>query len=732
MDKGSFDIDTAGLEYFYNPRSIAIVGASNHAQKPGGKPLGALLKRGYAGKIFPVNPRYEEVAGIECYPSLLDVPDEVDMAIISVPAESVLEVLQQCVGKGVKAVVIFSAGFSEVGGEGKALQDKVRDLARANDIRVLGPNCLGLINSANAVAASFAYIVDLEPIQPGTLAFVTQSGAFGAMMYDQATAAGIGFSSFTSVGNEADAEFADFVTYLLDTPETQVIGGYLEGAKDGAKLRRAAEKALALQKPMLILKVGRTGAGARAASSHTGSLAGDDQIYDAFFRQMGIVRIEALGDLTAFSILHRSGRAFPGHRVAVLSGSGGQGVLLADKCERLGLSVPEITGPTREYLEQCLPDFASARNPIDLTAQAGRDPSIWGKCLRALVNYEGIDVVLAQAFFHDDNGLRAAKELVEIYESTSKPIVLMRHGRSTSEVVTRCFEMIAAAKIPVLWDGLQAAEAIAKLVWYQDRVTQRKESDAEPPQPRILPGEGVDALIRSQGQLSEFHCKQILNCYGIPVTRESLATSADIAVAQARELGYPVALKIQSGQILHKTEAGGIRLNLGSDQEVRAAYDEVLANAKRFAPRAELDGVLIQEMLTEGVEVIIGTTKDPVFGHVIMFGLGGIFVEALEDVSFRIAPVTRGDAEEMIREIKGYRVLQGIRGKPPVDIDAIVDAILRVSQLVTDYPEEIEELDINPLLVSVDGARAIDALVTRRRRPTRAMEARLAGVARVL
>jgi acetyltransferase len=713
METGASDIDTSGIEFFYHPRSIAIVGASNKTRKPGGRPLMALRKRGYAGKVYPINPRYEEVEGFKCYPSILDVPGDVDMAIISVPAASVLDVLRQCAAKDVKVVVIFSAGFSEVGAEGRELQQRVRDLARANNIRVLGPNCLGLINSANSVTASFAFIVDLEPVTPGTLAFVSQSGAFGAMMYAQATEAGVGFSSFTSVGNEAEAEFSDFVGYLLDAPETHVIGGYLEGAKDGGKLRCVAEKALAMRKPILILKVGRTGAGARAASSHTGSLAGDDQIYDAFFRQMGIVRIEALGDLTAFAILHRSGREYLGKRVAILGGSGGQGVLLADRCERLGLSVPEITGATREKLEQQLPDFASARNPIDLTAQGGRDPSTWGKCLQVLADDPGIDVVLAQAFFHDDTGMEVAKDLVEVCQSTRKPIVLMTHNRDDSEFVSRCIALVEGAGIPILEDGLQAAEAIAKLAWYHERA--RRVSDAGSPPPRIRPGEGVDALIQSPNRLSEFQCKQILSCYGIPVTREGLATSANMAVEKARELGHPVALKIQSGEILHKTEAGGIRLDLASDRDVRAAYDEVLASSKRFSPDAAVEGVLVQEMLKDGVEVIIGTTRDPVFGHVIMFGLGGIFVEALRDVSFRVAPVTRGDAEEMIREIKGYRVLEGMRGKPPADVDAIVEAILRVSQLVTDYADEIEELDINPLVVFPEGAKAVDALVTRRR-----------------
>ena len=705
--------DTSNIDYFFNPKSIAIVGASDRRSKPGGRPLAALRERGYAGKIFPVNPRYTEIHGMPCYPSILDVADDVDMAIISVPASLVLDVIQQCAEKRVKVAVIFSAGFSEAGAEGEALQRELRDLAREEGIRILGPNCLGLMNLTNSVMASFAYVMDLEPASPKTLGFVSQSGAYGAMMYADATEAGVGFSSFTSVGNEADLEFSDFVEYLLDDPHTQIIGGYLEGAKNGARLRRVAERALERRKPILLMKVGRTGAGARAAASHTGSLAGDDEVYDAFFRQLGIIRIEDLGELTSFAILHRCGRSVEGKRVAILSGSGGRGVMLADKCESLGLSVPEITGATRAKLEEHLPSFGSARNPVDLTAQAGGDPAMPLRCLRALLEDDNTDVVLTDALFHHGDAMKLARELIDIYESTSKPIVLMWRRRHNSAELEEPLELVQRAGIPILPDGIQAAKAIASLAWYQRKAREGRVVDprSDLAQPARLAE--VDALLGGTESLSEFDCKRILKQVGIPITREGLATSPDAAVELARELGYPVALKVQSGHIQHKTEAGAIALGLGSDAEVREAYDEILANARRFAPGAEIQGVLVQEMLEEGTEVIIGTTMDPVFGPVVMFGLGGIFVEALRDVSFRIAPLTRRDAEEMIDEIRGSRVLEGMRGKPPADREALIDAILRVSRLVTDRREDIEELDINPLVVFAKGAKAVDALISR-------------------
>jgi acetyltransferase len=706
----SCDGDASGIASFYDPRSIAIIGASANPNKPGGRPLAALLKRGYAGKVFPVNPSYDEIAGLTCYPTILDVPGDVEMAIISVPANLVPDLLEECGAKGVKAAVIFTAGFSEVGGAGEALQRTIRDLAHEYGFRILGPNCLGIINVSNSVVASFAHIVDLEPV-PGSLGLVTQSGAFGAMIYAEATLAGVGCSSFASVGNEAESEFSDFAAYLLEDPDTTVIGGYLEGARNGDKLRRVAEKALVRGKPIVMLKVGRTASGARAASSHTGSLAGDDEIYDAFFRQTGVVRVDALSELTAFAIVHRGGRDFRGRRVGILSGSGGYGVMVADKCESLGLLVPELGPATRAELARSLPEFGSGRNPIDLTAQAGMDPSMLGKCFRTLAADPDIDIILAHAFFQEPNGMTLAKELIQIYESTSKAIVMMTHARPKPGMEVECVERLTRLGIPVLTDGLAAATAVAKLAWYQEKAAQAAARDAGEAQPEIAPAEAVTPAIRAGECLSEHRSKQVLQAYGIPVTREALATSADMAVGLARELGYPVALKVQSPQIAHKTEADGIRLNLDSDDAVRSAYGEILANAERSTPRAGVEGVLVQEMLTGGVELIIGATRDPVFGHAIMFGLGGIFVEALRDVSFRIAPLSRVDAEEMIDEIAGHRVLRGIRGRPPADREAIIDALLRVSRLVCDHREEIAELDINPLVVFPSGAKAVDALI---------------------
>lgn len=712
MERKPGSCDLSSLDYFFNPASIALIGVSKDVRRPSGRSLNALLKWNYPGKLYPINPNHTEIHGLPCYPTLLDVPGDVDMAIISLPAPAVPVALEQCVQKKVKAVVLFTSGFAEIGPEGKALQDEITSLAKKSNLRILGPNCVGVVNLSNAVMASFANIVDLKPVYPMTLGFVTQSGAFGTLIFAHAVAAGVGFSSFVSVGNEADTEFADFLYYLLTTENTKVVGGYLEGAKNGVKLRKAAEQALKLKKPILIMKVGRTGAGARAASSHTGSLAGDDKIYDAFFRQMGIIRIETLAELTSFVIVHRSGRLPEGNNVGILSISGGAGVLMADKCESLGLNVPEFTGETRRKLEQYLPPFGSAKNPVDLTAAAVAQPEMLGNCLRALVADENIHMVSVAMGFMPHSAPILAHDLIEIYQSTTKPIVLTTYNISESEVVAKAIKSIEETGMPVLRDHLHSVQALANLSWYAQKLRRHAEGKTKIGAPKQE--KTVEALIKKPGALTEYEAKKILAVYGIPVTREKIAATADQAVKIARAIGYPVALKISSAQITHKTEAGGIVLNIKTDAQVRAVFKKIIANAKKYMPQADIQGVLVQEMLAGGVEAIVGTVNDPVFGPCVMFGLGGVFVEALKDVSFRVAPLSRADAEEMISEIQGYSVLRGWRGRPPVDMEALVDIILKVSRLVIDQKNTIKELDINPLILYEKGAKVADALIIKK------------------
>ncbi|MHB1420633.1 MAG: acetate--CoA ligase family protein, partial [Bacillota bacterium] len=654
--------------------------------------------------------------GLTCYHSLLDVPGEVDLVIIGVPARMIFDALEQCEEKKVKGVIIFTSGFAEVGPQGQEEQRQLTDFARRTGIRLCGPNCLGIISLKNSVMASFANIVDLQEVHPRLLGFVTQSGAYGAMIYKAALEKGVGFSCFVSVGNEADLQFADYVGYLLGDQETKVIGGYVEGIKDGLKLRQVAERALQVQKPLVLIKVGRTSAGSRAASSHTGSLAGDDQVYDSFFRQMGMIRIEALEELTSFVTLFRGGRLPRGNRVAIISGSGGAGVVMTDKGEQLGLVIPEITGDTRKKLESYLPFFASAKNPVDLTAQAAVDPELFGKCFKELLADDNIDMFILHFGFSEENGLFHARQLIDLYNSTTKPIIGAFFEFANSENSRAAMKMVKDAGIPVVHDDLQAVGAVARLVYYAERLKHRSLDKEVSSVLDMEIDAGIKSLLQSPEQLTEYQSKLVLKAFDIPVTRESLCSSPEEAVQAAREIGYPVALKIQSPEIMHKTESGGLALDLKSDEEVTIAYRQVMDNARAYAPGAAIHGVLVQEMLGQGTEIIIGCTRDPVFGPVIMFGLGGIFVEALKDVSFRVAPISRADAEEMIREVRAYSILQGLRGKPPADFQAIVDVLMKVSRMVTEMGDAIEELDINPLIVFPQGRgiKAADALIVKK------------------
>lgn len=462
-------IDDA-MSYFFQPRSIALVGASPDLTKPGGRCLNALLKRGYPGKIFPVNKQYRELRGLSCYRNLSEVAEKIDMVIISVPAEGVINTLEEAGKKGAPVAVIFTSGFAEIGPEGRRLQDELKEKARTLKIRLLGPNCVGLVNLPLSVMASFANIVDIEPVHPMTLGFITQSGAFGAMIYAQAVEEGVGFSSFVSVGNEADTEFSDFLSYMVHHhPATEIIGGYMEGAKDGRKLRQAALDALKKGKPILMMKLGKTKAGARAAASHTGSIAGEDAIYDAFFRQVGIIRIESLKELTSFVTIHRARRLPRGRRVAVLSVSGGAGVLMADKLEEWGMEVPAMADKTRQKISRYLPPFGSAVNPVDMTSVLGSDPHMLGKCLKVLVEDDNFDLIAVNTALTDFTASVIAADIMDIYGKTEKPIVVTVHVFHHTEKTSEAINQMKTMGIPVLGDHLHAVRAIKNLAWYAEK-----------------------------------------------------------------------------------------------------------------------------------------------------------------------------------------------------------------------------------------------------------------------
>jgi len=705
--------ESKAMDYLFYPRSIAIIGASADPAKPGGAPLFSMIKNGFSGNIYPVNPNRENICGLTCYPSLEEIPGEVDLAIIAVSAELVQEALQDCAAKGVKAAVVFTSGFAETGGIGAKLQENMAKLAQDNNISLCGPNCMGIFNAQNAMTAGF-FISELpeKVTAPNFYGFITQSGGFGAIMHAIASERYIGFTYFVSSGNETDLQFADYLAYMVKDANTKVIGGYIEGVKDGRKLFHAAEMALEAQKPVLVIKTGRHPAAARAAASHTGALAGSDRIYNAFFKQKGIIRVESIEELVTILSLLAAGNLPRGNRVGIIAGSGGFGVLLADKCAGAGLEVGPLTAQTQAALTKLLPDFVTPSNPIDMTSQIMLNSNILSETINLVIKDSNIDMLIILHWASRTGWSQPTREVVDLLAQAGKPVLVLVWG--TDEAVLEDLRFFHEHRVPAVRETDYAARSLAALAKYSAKVNSRF-NQTKPSLPPALDRKKVDLLLaryKPGDILSEHRSKEILRACGIKTVRESLARNEEEAVQIASSLGYPVVLKIDSPGIPHKTEAGGVVLNLDTPDKVRTAYGKVIQAAKNYNPGARIEGVLVQEMLTGGIEVMAGISRDPAFGPVIMFGLGGIFVEALEDISLRVAPLNAEDAWEMIREIKGFRVLSGIRGNPPADQEAIVDVLLKLSQLALDFPQ-IAELDINPLFVyeKGSGARAADALM---------------------
>lgn len=700
------------LESLFNPKTVAILGASENKNKLGFLQVKALLNSGYKGDIYPINPKSEMIEGLMCYPSLSEVPKQVDLAFLCVSANNVKACLEECGRSKVKAAVIFASGFSEIGEAGLKEQQLMRDIAKKNGIRIIGPNCVGLVNTTNGLMGTFSPGLTNVPLNDQReVGFITQSGAFGVLTYIAAAQHGLTFNYFVSVGNEVDTEFSDVIEYMIHDPNTSVITGYLEGEKSPKKLRKLAKQALIKNKPIIIMKSGRSIAGGRAAASHTGSLAGSDKVYDGFFKQTGIIRADDYEDIISFSKLFLSNKLPTGRNTVIITSSGGRGINEADRCESYGLKINTLNKKTRMEIEQNIPSFASASNPVDLTAAAAiTHPELFLAPLQALTNDPDTDIIIFSEFPMEwDANHPLLKAFIKICKSSDKFILVTTfplEGMSTPKAAPE----LEKNGIPFIQGNLNPIRALAKLVDYSEAYKKTQQVVNYQLQEHEGKKDLTD-MLQLGIKLSESQSSNILESYGIPTTKSRVGVSENEAINHAKNIGYPVVLKIDSPDIPHKSEANAIRLNLANDLEVRTAYKEISQNAGKFKADAKINGVSVQEMLPKGVEVIVGVTNDSVFGPVIMFGLGGIFVEVFEDISFRIAPITKRDALEMIEEIKGYKILKGARGKPPVDIDAIADVLLKVSKLVSDYRDEIKELDINPLIVYEKGIVAADAML---------------------
>ncbi|VTU37567.1 acetate--CoA ligase family protein [Variovorax sp. PBL-E5] len=695
--------DGARVRAFLKPRSIAIIGASADETKIGGRPIRYLRLAGYQGPIYPINPGREVVQGLKSYPTLQAVDAEVDLVVIAVPAQDVLAAVEACAAKGVNGAMVFSSGFAEVDEAGRALQARITEAARKGNVPLLGPNCAGTFNVREGLLATFTSGIIDKPPRIGSIGMVSQSGAFGIHMIVLAAERELGLSMCLTTGNQSDVDLSEALAYVVEDPETEVIVAIIEGVINPPRLLAAFEAARRKRKPVIVLKLGRSEAGARAAASHTASLAGSDEIFDAILRQNNVYRahsIEELMDVAYACSLKR----FPiNDKVGLITVSGGVGILMADQAEAAGLQVAELPAESQRVIKELLP-FAAARNPVDVTAQVITHPQLIGPMFEQLLTGGGFGSAVC-FITHIARNKDLFGKLLPHFEEVARNHAdrfLVLSALASPE--TR--KHLEGMGYAVFEDPGRALKAISALVKF------RHAFEAAPPEtPPAVPSGAL--AVRHGHTYDEFQAKKMLLSAGIPCAAESLATSAQAAVVEAERIGFPLVMKIVSPDIQHKSEIGGVLLNVRSVQEVREGYATLMDRAETHAPGARIAGVLLAQQVQGGVETILGVMRDPVYGPMVMFGLGGVFVEVLKDVTFRRAPFGPSEARRMIREVKGYAMLQGVRGAPPADEDALVQALTRLSAYAAAQGDALESIDVNPFIVMPKGrgALAVDALI---------------------
>jgi len=690
------------LHAIFSPKSVAVIGASTIPGKVGHDIFVNILKGEYQGTLFPINPTTRSVRSVKAYPSVLDVPDDVDLSIIILPPKAALQAVEESARKGAKGIVIVSAGFREVGEEGRRVEEAITARCRELGIRLVGPNCLGVINPQPSVSLNASFSARMPAF--GHMSFISQSGALCTAVLDFATDRDFGFSKFISIGNKADVDELDLLRYLHEDPDTEVIMIYLEELKRAAEFVREVKNITSGDRPtpVLVVKSGRTAAGARAAVSHTGSLAGSDAIYEAIFQQAGIIRAESIEELFNFASAFSSRKIPSGNKVAIVTNAGGPGIVATDMTITSGLELAKFREETIEVLASHLPVTANLHNPVDVIGDATLER--YENALGAVIKDEGVDgalVILTPQSM--TNALGTAEAIARIYRRTQKPILCCFMGIVD---VSAGVKYLQGHGIPVFSFPEHAASSFGALYkysrWLNRQILSQFSLEHDKEQAEQIISRCMDT---GKYYLGEVDAMELLGCYGFHTLPAMVASTVNEAVEYAEQIGFPVALKIVSPQIIHKTDAGGVEIQLQDSDSVRGAFETIVRKAGAFAPNVVIDGVLVQKMAPKGEEVIIGASKSPGFGHLLMFGLGGIFVEVFKDVVFRLAPIGRNEARRMIRGIRGYSILSGVRGRPARDEEALEKVLVSLSDMVLNHPE-IKEMDINPLIVHETGQGA--------------------------
>ena len=693
------------IESIINPRSIAVVGATNRPGSVGLVVFRNILSAGFEGVLYPVNLKAKSIQSVKAYPRLIDIPDEVDLAVIIVPAEIVCSVMEEAGQKRVKGAIVISAGFREIGGRGVELEGCLKEVVKKYNIRLVGPNCLGVINNNEKVRMNASFATKMP--KAGNIAFISQSGALCTAVLGYAEGRGIGFSKFVSFGNKADVNETDLLRYLKDDPDTDVILMYLEDITNGRMfLETAREITWQAHKPMLAVKSGRSAEGARAAASHTGSLVGSDSAYDALFHQSGILRVEGVDELFNCALAFAKQPIPKGNRIAIVTNAGGPGIMATDAAIRHNLKIATLSEETKQKLKKELPPTASIQNPVDVIGDATHER--YEAAIRHILMDENVDgaiVILSPQAMTDI--LKTAEIVPRVARDIDKPVLCSFMGIVD---VSEGVQYLERHGIPNYAFPEAAVRSMASMAFYGNLLSLDRRQVRRVAADRDTASVVIEKKLagRDRYYMSEKEANEILQCYGFPVLKSILLRDLSQVDEAVEEFVFPLAMKICSPDIVHKFDVGGVRLKIKTKEEARRAFKEIIESVKKAKPSAKIDGVIVERMAKGGVEVILGAVRDPKFGPICMFGLGGTFVEAMKDVTFRLAPMWEISAEIMIRTIKAYSILKGVRGAPPCDVDAIKDCVLRLSQLVAEHPE-IAELDINPLIVYPEGEGCVVA-----------------------